>query len=1415
MTGIASSLRLSRATALASVAALAVVTLLLASTHSHQVASANTPTIPKPNNVRFEPGNAAKKLVVSWGAAPSIPSGCTYRKTSYQVGNPATNAFEDENDTMSSDAKSFAYGHFWVPDDYSSNQVKHTFVAGTTYRANVAVYATCSGGVQRSSSTVSVNTVAPYSGPATGFSAASGTANGSIRLSWTNPTGSGVSVTKREYKAKLSSAASWPSGWTQAGTSTSHNITGLTPGSNYDVQFRVYTKAGAATGVPTKTLSASSVRAKSTSVGSISNPSATSGNANGEIGLSWSAATSATAYEYQSKKSTDQNWGAWTSAGTGTSKTITGLDQGVIYEFRLRGKASSITGATSASVAAVAQFTPTASATAGSAAETIDVTITAPGLTVTRYDLRWKLNSAGSYPNTGTGSWTSIGTATSRTISSLTGSTAYNVQVRVVHSSGDATSTTSLVKTINVSSSAAVKPPTSFASSAGSQFGSLSLSWNAPAGQTVTRYEYRYRETGGSYPTNNANVAVWTAAGTSSTRSTTTSQTVTGLRTDDTSYDFELRTVAPSGNSVTVSLSSVKPKQLPAPTNLASGPGSAKGAIDVAWTGVTGFTPTQYEYRWKLTSSNSWPTTGTTGDWTAAGTPSTRATADSATITGLTASASYDIQLRTVEGTTPNYSAPVSATATSRAVGPPTGFAAAQGNSPGAVSILWTDPTGETITARQYRTKASGQSTVFQGAWQSAGASSPFTITGLEAGAGYDVEFRVGVSGGNSIPVSASATSGIVPPPTNVQASQGASFGEIDLTWSAPSGITVTGYRYRSKKSSSAAYPTIWETVGASATSKTLTGLMGDVEHNIQLSAAFRISGRSSDSYSSPVAVSAVAKPIPPPTNLDADETAVPGVVLLQWAPPGEVETHGFQYRYRAEAQTEETWSQWVRVNGEQTATQVEGLEVGIAYQFQITAENGPLGTSLPVQFALEPSPAEPPTGLVAAGGVRLITLAWDTPEEGASTGYRYRYRQSAGDSDSWSDWISVRLADSDMQSASIYGLEQATEYTVELTSQRGQSFSESTATTAMTNLDLPRVAAITPATPAVSVNANSRVALMVDVIDTQDMPVNAAIDGQTGMFEGVNAFYEWTDSGAAGSFADPDDARRVVYIAPSLPGTYTVTVSIGPNGICTSHYATAPTTQGSAEPDPCEARFTVRVSADSSSNGPGTSYTNPPGTIPTSLRDAQGNAYAVFTPEQGGTSRLEGAVATAVAGAVANGMIIGVRIETAEIDSAQPAGNLALANNGYRVIGVNAQSEPLSGFRFNNPIPICLPIPDQFTTRLDDVRFAQMHSDGTVSPIGQRVASSTLGPVVCSTVAQLPSTFAVVARNPEQTVLVDSSTAADASESADALLPDAGGFAPDAALPLLVFVLAILSSGLAIVGVRLNLLNAARRVHR
>ena len=1386
-------------------AALCAVAISLVIVSTADQAGAN-PTIPKPVNVQLTPGNAAGTLVFSWGEVPTMPGGCSYDRSGYEIGHPGNGHFEDENDEYSSSSHSVTYSDF-IYHDSSNVATDYTITAGTTYEARVRIWAQCSSSFP-GSGTVSRTAVAPHSGPATNFTAATGTATGSIALSWTNPSGTGISVTKREYRAKLSSATSWPATWTQAGTSASYTITGLTGGSNYDIQFRVQTNS-----VPTKTLQSDGVTAKSApTLTAVTGLSATSGDANGEVDLSWSAVTNATSYEYQSKKSTDASWGSWATAGTGTSKTVTGLDALAIYEFKVRAKASSTTGAASSTQSAVAQFTPTVAAATGSASGTIDVTITAPqGITITRYDVRWKLNSDAAYPTSGTGSWTDIGTATSHSITGLTESTAYNVEVRVVHSSGSATSTNSLPKTVDATSASAIKQPMSFTAATGSQFGEVDLSWQAPSSQTVTRYEYRYRETGGTYPTDSQGDAVWTAAGPSGDRSTVTSQTVTGLRTDGTTYDIELRVVAPSGNSTAVSQTSIAPKPLPAPSNFSAVAGTTTGSVNLSWTLASGVTATRYEYRWKLTSFSSWPTTGSTGDWTAAGGPADRSTASSANVTGLTANTSYDFQVRTVLGTGPSYSAPADASGTSAAASSPNDFSATEGTTPGSIQITWTDPGGTTITARQYRIKLTSAAS-FQGSWTSAGSTSPFTITGLDAGKWYDLYFRVQANGGSSAIAIASASAGAVPPPTAVTATPGPEFGEITLSWSAPSGITPKSFRYRSKLSTDDAFPNTWETASATSTSQIITGLRGNSEYDIQIGTVFRVSGRSTDSYSAPAVASTIAKPIPPPVNPQAEEAPTPGVVVLKWTPPQGVETHAFQYRYKPESGS--SWSEWSSVPGHFRSTTVPGLNVGIQYQFQLSAQNGPIGNSPAVAFATEMIEVDPPTGLRANGGVMQVGLTWDKLEAGSATGYRYRYRRSdapASSMASWSSWFEVQPADPEavIETVNIYGLAQATDYTVELTSTRGGSFSPAVSAIATTNVNVPVVGRIAAAAPAVSVTAGSPIALEANVFDIQNLEVNKDADQSTGMFEGIRSRYSWSVESADSDFVEPANTRRVTLNAPTIPGTYLVTVAILPQGICMSHYVP------SVEGNPCETQITVHVRANGPAVSRATVPTDPSGTIPTTLRGTDGESYAVFTPVAGGTAISDGATLKAMPGAVPDNTVIGVRIATRQRGPAAADNGWTVAADVFNISAIDAKGQRLEETSFNRPVLACAPVPNELKPRIATLSLAKVATDGSITPIGRNIVNGPQGLTSCGYITRLPASLVVVNKSTSTDSDTQKSGTNGIESDADARLPDAGGQAPGYWLPFTTLLVTLVGLSILFGGRRSFSVTLQYRFHR
>ena len=1012
-------------------------------------------TLPDPI-VSFEPGDSARQLVLTWDDPPDMPTGCTFRGFSTTFGKTGGPS-EDEMHVDGSGGSSYSINSL----NYWSNNINkfatHNFVAGQNYWGSLAYYADCTGHDRRLNTHKTITTKAPHSGPATGFTATAGSAAGSIALSWTNP--ASATVTKNEYRTKLSSGSTWSSWTATSGAGTSVTISSLTAGSNYDIQFRVFTS-----GVRTKTLQASSVGAgAATSVGSVGSLNAASGTANGAVNLTWGNAENATAYQYQMKKNSSNTWGSWTSAGTSTSKTISGLDAGVLYDFKVRGTAASIHGAESSVASAVAQFTPTATAAAGATTGTIKVAITAPaGLTVTKYELRWKLASDAAYPTSGTGSWASIGTGTTHNITGLTASTSHNMELRAVHSTGDAASTNSLAKSLTATSKERPGPPTGFSAAQGDAPGEIDITWTDPAGLTVTARQYR-----------------------------------------------------------------------------------TKLATDAGFTGS-----------WSSTSGSS-----------------------PYTITGLNANTAYGVELRI--GANGGYSTSVTASATAGIVPTPTNVSATQGDAPGEIDLSWTDPAGTTLTARQYRIRLDTEPT-FTGSWTATGATSPITITGLEANTEHDLQVRVQATAGYSASVVASATSGIVPTPTGLTASQGDDVGEIDVEWTAPSGITVSEYRYRTKKTADAEYPNNWETADATTTSVTLPGHMGNVEHLIQLAAATRITGRSADSYSEPATATARAKPIPPPTSPKALESDTPGVALLQWVPPPQIETHEFRFRFKSQQSRFSEWSQWQTSPGDQTSVEVLGLQPGTPYTFQVMANNDGLGGSAPQEFTLQLIPAASPTGLQAIGGRSFMTVQWDTPLTGEIIGHRYRYRKTNDDPNlptSWTDWTHRDLTETDTQSVTIFGLPQATEYTVELVGQRGNTFSQAVSASTSTWLNVPLVSEIAPVIESHRVSAGSAVALVADVFDQQGGNVNAAIDANTGLFQGVHTVYEWTDVRGAGRFRDSADGRRVVYEVPDTGGQYTITVRILPTGICATDH------QPNVQTDPCTTQFTVNV--DRSGNAP------------------------------------------------------------------------------------------------------------------------------------------------------------------------------------------------------------------------------------
>jgi len=174
-----------------------------------------------------------------------------------------------------------------------------------------------------------------------------------------------------------------------------------------------------------------------------------------------------------------------------------------------------------------------------------------------------------------------------------------------------------------------IEPPTNLAVGTRT-ISSIVYAWNASTTSGAT-YEYRFKlSSAQAYPSTWIEIDDPTI-------------TLTGL-IHNTSYDFQVRSVVGTQRSSIVSRANTSTLTLNPPTGLMSS--AQRGTeIDYEWTASTTPGVTGYEYRHKLSSvgafSGSWITvTGTT-----------------LTVTGLTESTAYDIQVRSVVGT--QRSAPV------------------------------------------------------------------------------------------------------------------------------------------------------------------------------------------------------------------------------------------------------------------------------------------------------------------------------------------------------------------------------------------------------------------------------------------------------------------------------------------------------------------------------------------------------------------------------------------------------------------------------------------------------------------------------------------------------------------------------------------------------------------------------------
>ena len=222
----------------------------------------------------------------------------------------------------------------------------------------------------------------------------------------------------------------------------------------------------------------------------------------------------------------------------------------------------------------------------------------------------------------------------------------------------------------------------------------------------------------------------------------------------------------------------------------------------------------------------------------------------------------------------------------------------------------------------------------------------------------------------------------------------------------------------------------------------------------------------------------------------------------------------------------------------------------------------------------------------------------------------------------------------------------------------------------------------------------------------------------------------EWTSSGG-GTFEEGrvrsewrDDVandRQVMFVAPSEPGTVTVTASLVDSAECLAQQEDETPEDHQAR---CSAQIEVTVVRRATAPIIVTAPVNPPGAIPETLSDADGVAYAVLTPVDGGSFTGDGYSLVAGAGAVPNGEFIGV--------SMTPAGDASnvgmtwhrytLGGQRYAISVVDADGDGVSDYGLNKAVTACAPLPSELRGNISDIVLAATDDSGGTTVLSTSV---------------------------------------------------------------------------------------------
>ena len=908
--------------------------------------------------------------------------------------------------------------------------------ANTSYTYKVYSDSSCATELTTATSDVEFTTTAAAVPDAPAKPSVSG-GNARVRLSWITPDNNGAAITGYKYQQKTGTGQ-WGS-WTaisNSATATSHIITTLTNGTNYQFKVRAVNSAGDGGESPaSNTVTPASRTLSSADVGATT------------ATLTLSSPAEDWYYKYTAPATPA---GTCSSPQTGARASATGLVPAASNTLKAYGdRGCTFELATASAFLTKPGQVQGLTATAG--AGQLSLAWTALTGTVTGYKVQWKSGNE-SYNTSSRQTTVSGGTSNSATISNLAAGISHTVRVTAYNATGDGAASaeatgTPTGKTLTVSKITKTTATLTIADHTGNWY-------------------YKY-----TVPT--------TPAGTCSSVQSTSSADLTNLL-GGTSYTF--RAYSDSSCSTwlgsEVTFTTLAASVPPAPSQPAVS-GATSGQVTITWTssGDGGSAITSWEYQQKA-GAGQW------GSWTTV--PSSGASTRTYTVQSLTNNTEYKFKVRAVNSAGNGAASPESFGATPGASVPsaPSNLRASSQNR--QISLLWFSPIsdgGSPIIRHEY---LQSDGVTWGTDWKTITDAPPGAVGGSVTGLTNGVLYAFKVRGVNAVGNGAeSPSSGTIAPgatpPLAPELTLLAGDRQVKLSWvsGGDGGSAITSWEYQRTTGDNPAES--WTTIpnsGATTTSYTVTNLVNGTQYKFRVRA---VSGNGNGTAS--LQSAAVTPGLPTLTSSAVTKNTA---TLTIGRHDG-----NWYYKYTTPSGGE--------CSAVQTGAIVNltNLTGGTSYTYKAYSDSScstVLATASAFTTSAATAPAAPAKPSVAHGNAS-VTLTWTAPNNNgaAITRYEYAYK-TTGD---YGSWTAIPNSAS-LTTYKVTGLTNGTAHTFKLRAVNSAgNGADSPDSDSVTPFAPVTVSALSPST--VPEGGSATYTVVLGMAPTSDVSVAIANRGQTG----------------------------------------------------------------------------------------------------------------------------------------------------------------------------------------------------------------------------------------------------------------------------------------------------------------------------